>query len=332
MKTLSKKLPGLLLVLFITLIGYFGTGYINEALKLQFESLTLVILLGIFIKNTLGIKDHYQSGIQFSLKKLLKLGIVLMGLKLNLVTLITLGPRFLILVMLFVPFILIVSMILGRMFKLTGHLSALLGVGSCICGASAILAVAPCIQAEERDSIIAVSIVSLLGTIGVLVFSAFGFGFNMDPVLYGTWSGLSLQGVAHAIAAALALGEESGAIGTLIKMTRVLMLVPVSLFLSYQFSSSDGQTERKRAQFPLYILLFALVAVGNSLLPIPGPLVDFGKFISKFSILMAMTALGLCVDLKDLLKRGQKALLFGSLIFVIASIVGYLGSRIILSF
>lgn len=319
-------------MLIITLIGYFSTGYINNTLKLQFESLTMVILLGILIKNILGIKDKYQPGIQFSLKKLLKFGIVLMGLKLNLVTLITLGPRFLILVMLFVPFILLISMALGRIFKLNKHLTALLGVGSCICGASAILAVAPCIKAEENDSIIAVSIVSLLGTIGVLIFSTIGLGFNMDPVLYGTWSGLSLQGVAHAIAAALALGEDSGTIGTLIKMTRVLMLVPVSLILSCHFTPSNNKTQRKRAQFPIYILLFTLVALSNSLLPIPMSFVNFGKLVSKLSILMAMTALGLCVDLKDLLKRGQKALIFGSVIFIIASIVGYIGAKSFLYF
>ncbi len=184
---------------------------------------------------------------------------------------------------------------------------------------------APCIDAEDDDSVIAVSIISFLGVIGVIVYSAIAAsGLNLTPIQYGVWSGISLQGVAHALAAAFALGEQAGEIGTFVKMTRVLMLVPVSLALGFFFNKESKNV--KKAKFPMYVLYFILAGIINSLGIIPTPIVKTLTKASSLFILMAMTAMGLSVDFKSILNKGVKALLVGTMLFVILSSLSLIAS------
>jgi len=243
MKNYKKIIPGVIFVLIISIISIF----INDSLKsyINLEALTIAIILGIAYNNAVGTQDVFKSGIKFSLKKLLKVGIVLLGFNLDIKEVLNLGPEVLVMVLIYVPTALILSYVLGKIFKVDKKLSTLIGVGSCICGASAIVAMAPCINASDDDSVVAVSIVSFLGAIGVLIYSAVAVsGFNLTPIQYGIWAGISLHGVAHALAAAFALGNLSGQIGTIVKMTRVIMLVPVSIILGLIFTKvDDGQSQ-----------------------------------------------------------------------------------------
>lgn len=314
---LKKNVPGIIFVLAIS----YSSIFLNELFKvyINLEALTIAIIIGILYNNIIETQDILQSGVKFSLKKLLKVGIVLLGFKLNMGAILQLGPKILTMVLIFVPLALFLSMLLGKFFNANRQLSALIGVGSCICGASAVVALTPCVHAEEEDSIIAVSIVSFLGAIGVLIYSGIAASSSIDltPVQYGAWSGLTLHGVAHALAAAFALGHTSGEIGTFIKMTRVLMLVPVSVVLSYMFNK--GTYENKKASFPVYVLYFILAGIINSLGVIPKDITNLLTKASTLLILMAMTAMGLSVNFKSILNKGMKALIVGALLFLILS-------------
>ncbi|KYH34020.1 hypothetical protein CLTEP_20210 [Clostridium tepidiprofundi DSM 19306] len=240
MKNYKKIIPGVIFVLIISIISIL----INDSLKsyINLEALTIAIILGIAYNNTVGTQDVFKGGIKFSLKKLLKVGIVLLGFNLNIKEVLNLGLKILVMVLIYVPTALILSYVLGKIFKVDKKLSTLIGVGSCICGASAIVAMTPCINASDDDSVVAVSIVSFLGAIGVLIYSAVAVsGLNLTPIQYGIWAGISLHGVAHALAAAFALGNVSGQIGTIVKMTRVIMLVPVSIILGLIFARVDDK-------------------------------------------------------------------------------------------
>lgn len=290
---------------------------------LQMEALTIAIVLGILYNNLIGTQENLLPGVNFALKKLLKIGIVLLGFKLNLQVLWALGPKIIILVVGYVATALLLSWGVGKLFKLPLRLATLLGVGSCICGASAVVAMAPCIDAEEEDSVLAVSVVSFLGAIGVLIYSAIAVGSEtITPVQYGVWSGLSLHGVAHAIAAAFAMGDQAGEIGTLVKMARVLMLVPVSIGLSFLYRKEDGQSER--ASFPFYVLYFILAGIINTMGVLPESMVGFFGQMSNWLILIAMTAMGLLVDGKSLAKKGANTAIAGIVIFGILSLGSYL--------
>lgn len=317
MKDIKKYIPGTVFVLFISILSM----NLNNLLKsyIQLEAVTIAIVIGILYSNIIGTGDVFKDGIKFSLKKLLKIGIVLLGFKLNLYAILKLGPKVLIMVIIFIPAALILANIIGRIFKVNTKLSTLIGVGSSICGASAIVALSPCIDADDDDAVIAVSIVSLLGAAGVIIYSGIAASdAGLTAVQYGTWSGLSLQGVAHALAAAFALGDTSGEIGTFVKMTRVLMLVPVSVVLSYLFNKNGTAT--KKAKFPMYVLYFIIAGVIHSLGIIPGEVTKVLTKGSSLLILMSMTAMGLSVNLKSILNKGVKALLSGIILFILLSI------------
>lgn len=318
MTELKKAWPGIAFVLAISLISM----VIDTAFKniINLEVLTIAIVIGMVYNNFIGTQKVLESGVKFSLKKLLKVGIVLLGFKLNIRVMIELGPQILLLVITYVFVALIGSYILGKFFGVNNRLSALIGVGSSICGASAVMAMAPCVNAEDEEAIIAVSIVSFLGAIGVMIYSSIAVSsLDVSVIQYGTWSGLSLHGVAHAIAAAFAMGDQAGEIGTLVKMTRVLMLVPVSFILSYMFNrGSEG--ERKHAGFPMYVFYFVIASVINTTGIIPAEITKLFTKTSSFLILMAMTSMGLSVDFKSIVTLGLKSLAAGTLLFVILSV------------
>ncbi len=318
MKDIKKYIPGVIFVLLTSLLSMFLNNIFKRYINL--EALTIAIIIGIIYNNTIGTQKIFKDGVKFSLKKLLKVGIVLLGFKLNIYAILKLGPIILTMVVVYVPFALILSILLGKIFKVNKKLATLIGVGSSICGASAVVAMAPCIKADDDDSVIAVSIVSVLGAVGVIIYSSIASTtINITPIQYGAWSGLSLHGVAHALAAAFALGDISGEIGTFVKMSRVLMIVPVSIVLGFVFDKES--TSSKKVKFPMYVLYFILAGVINSLGIIPESVTNLLTKGSSLFILMAMTAMGLSVNFKSIINKGVKALLIGIMLFTILSTV-----------
>lgn len=324
MKELYK---GLLLTAFISLISMMLHGSILGFI----ETMTIGILLGIATANIFSIHESFDKGISFSLKKILKWGIVLLGVKLNFTLLVNLGPKILFLVITIITLSLTVSYHLGKANKLSPGLSVLLGVGSSICGASAIVAMAPVIGAEDEDVAISVTVISLLGAVGVIVYSFLAQKLPISDLQYGIWSGSSLQGVAHAIAAAGARGPDSISleIGTLVKMSRVALLAPVALVLRSIFSDSKN----KKAKFPSYVLYFILVGIVFSAndyfnffptsFNIGGlniNIILLAKKLSNIFILMSMVAMGLKVNFKSFESKASKALILCSFIFALLSL------------
>ncbi|MBF8982292.1 putative sulfate exporter family transporter [Lutibacter sp. B2] len=318
MEKIKKYIPG---VIFVFIIGVMSN-LVNEWMSpiVQLEALTVGIIVGMLVKNVFGVKEKFNSGVKFSLKKLLKVGIVFLGFKLNFSAIVHLGPKVLVTVIIFVFSVLALANVLGKVFKINTKLATLIGVGSCICGASAIVAMTPCIDAEEEDSVLAVSVISFLGAIGVLIYSGIAVVSSMTDVQYGIWAGISLQGVAHAIAAAFAR-EGSGEIGTFVKMARVLMLVPVSMILGVIFNRSNK--EGKKASFPIYVLYFVIAGVIASLGFLPDYMISIFSKFSSWCILMAMISMGLMVDFKNIKDKGMQVVLLGTILFGILSITTY---------
>jgi len=322
MEKIKKYIPGLVVVFVIAFMSKALDGYLSTWVKL--EALTIGIILGMVYANTVGVQESLKSGIQLSLKKLLKIGIVLLGFKLNFKALIELGPKMSLVVVVFVPLVLITATFLGRKMGIGKKLAVLIGVGSSICGASAIVAMAPTINAEDDDAIIAVGVVSLLGAVGVLAYSAIAAVSSLTDIQYGLWSGLSLQGVAHALAAAFARGDVAGEMGTFIKMERVLMLVPMSVILGSIFAGGDKNSEgKKRAAFPMYVLYFIIAGVVASTGLIPENIIKVLGKTSSYLILMAMIAMGLMVNFASLRAKGAKALVMGAGLFAGIAVVSF---------
>lgn len=325
MKKIKLIAPGILFVLAISFLSMYLGDAISKYIRL--ETLTIAIVIGILYNNTIKTQVVFAAGAKFSLKNLLKIGIVLLGFKLNIKAILELGPSVVVLVALYVPLVLFVFISLSKVFKINKKLGALIGIGSSICGASAVVALAPCIGADDDDAVVAVSIVSIIGALGVIAYSAIAnSAIPISDAQYGIWSGLTLHGVAHALAAAFAREGVSGDLGTFVKMTRVLMLVPVSIAMSYVFKEKDNA---KRAAFPMYVLYFVIAGIINSLGIIPESVTSMLTKLSSLLILMAMTAMGLSVNFRQVAKKGAKSFVMGLLLFVILSIAALLIIKII---
>ncbi|WP_066503236.1 YeiH family protein [Abyssisolibacter fermentans] len=320
MQKIKEMVPGIVFVFIVSVLSM----YINDSIKnvINLEALTIGIIIGIIYNNTIKTQTVFKEGVKFSLKKLLKVGIVLLGFKLNFNSLLKLGPKVILIILIFVPSVLLLAALLGKLFKAQNKLATLIGVGSCICGASAVVALAPTINADDEDSVVAVSIVSFLGAVGVLAYSAIAVTSSISNIQYGIWSGLSLHGVAHALAAAFARGDTAGEIGTFVKMGRVLMLIPVSLILGLIYNKGNGSS--KKTKFPMYVLYFIIAGVVSSTGIIPANILKILTKLSSIFILMAMVAMGLSVDFKSIKNKGMKALLIGSVLFLITSTSTYM--------
>ncbi|OPJ56821.1 YeiH family protein [Alkalithermobacter paradoxus] len=318
MAKITNIFPGIIFVYLIAIISNYINNYFKVIINL--EALTIGIILGIIYNNTLKTQSVFKSGVKFANKHLLELGIILLGFRLNFKSLLDLGPKILGLVVGFVFVVLIISNLLSRFLNVNKKLSILIGVGSSICGASAVATLAPCINADEDDSIIGASIVNFLGAIGVLVYSTIALSLNFSEIHYGIWSGLSLHGVAHAIAAAFAMGDVSGEIGTIVKMARVVMMIPVAIILSYLYNKEN---KKSKASFPVYVIYFVLAGILNSMGLVPQNLANIFSKLSSTFILMAMIAMGLSVDFESIKDKGAKALLLGFVLFIMISTSTY---------
>ncbi|WP_130806438.1 YeiH family protein [Senegalia massiliensis] len=336
---MKKLWKGLSFVISISIVSMILNAYLLGFI----ETLTIGIILGIIITNTIGYSKELDAGITYSLKKILKWGIILLGVNLNFSAVIQLGPMILILVITIVTSSLLLANLIGRYFGLNKKLSTLLGVGSSICGASAIVAMGPVIDSDEEDIAISVAIISLLGAIGVFVYSSLSFVLPLSDLEYGIWAGSSLQGVAHALAGAGARGADSISIeiGTIVKMARVTLLAPVAIILGIVFNNSKSG-DRKKVSFPIYVLLFILVGafftINNVYNIFPTQflisnlridLILIFKKLSSFFILMAMVAMGLKVNIKSFTSTGLKALYDCSILFLIISILSLILTKII---
>lgn len=323
MKVLKKAgtlVPGLVYAACFAL----AATYLNRWLGtwVQVEALTLAIVLGMLINNTLGTPSFLKAGIDFAQKTVLLWGIVLLGFKINTSEILQLGLPLILGIALYMAFVFLLVFLCFKYFKLSPRLAALIAVGSSVCGAAAVVATAPAINATEEDSVLAVTLVSFLGALGVVAMALISGLSPLSDLQFGMWAGLTLHGVAHAIAGAFIRGEAAGEIGTFIKMTRVFMLVPISIGLSFIFNRQEGA--KKRAHMPLYLWGFIATALIHATGLTPDWLVSIGKEGSNLLILLAMTAMGLGVSFKTVFGKGLHVLKFGLLLFLTTASTAYL--------
>ena len=330
---MKKNLPGLLLVALLSILA----NYLNLHLLPFIESITIGILLALIIRNTIGINKTFTPGLGFSAKELLKWGVVLLGLRLNFVTLSKLGYRVIILIVMVVIIGHLVALVLGKLFKFNTLLALLLGVGSSICGSSAIVAIGPIVDAEEEDITLAVAIISLLGTVGVILFSFLSSIVSISDASFGIWTGASLQNVAHALAAALPRGEVAVDIAAIVKMGRVTLLAPLAVILKLVTEKyiNKGNKEYKKVKFPEYVIYFLLLGAFASIndyfqlipltftAPIKLDILKLAKTTSGWLLLAAMIAMGLQTDIRAFKRTGLKAFVACSLVFTILITVSY---------
>ncbi len=303
---MKDKLPG------IALCAVIATG--AWVLQTRYiDAIVLAIVLGAMIRTAWTPGDRWQPGIRTSGSFLLEVAVVLLGASVDGALVARTGPVLLGAVLAISAVTLIGGYVIGRALGLHHRMALLVATGNAICGNSAIAAVAPVIDADGDDVAAAIAFSAVLGVAAVLGLPVLGHGLRLSEIQYGTLAGLTVYAVPQVLAATLPVSVASAQIGTIVKLTRVLMLGPVVIALSL---ARGGRQTGLHRMIPWFVIGFVLMGVARTigLLPpwLPTPL----RTVATLLTVLSMAALGLAVDVRALLHVGGR---------VTAAVIGALG-------
>jgi uncharacterized integral membrane protein (TIGR00698 family) len=311
-------------VLFVALFAL-SCSYLAEMswmTKAHMSSLVIAIVMGIFYSNTLRhrLPHEWTPGIQFSAKQLLRLAIILYGFRVSFQQISSVGIEGLILDILVVSSTLLLGTLVGvKLFKLDRHLALLISCGSAICGAAAVLAAEDVLKSEPYKATVGVGTVILFGTTAMFLYPllqhAGVFGFSDSQ--FGLFAGASVHEVAQALVAGNDVSAQAGNIAVIVKMTRVLLLVPALILLSIyegRVSTTQGQKNSK-ISVPWFAVFFVVIIGFNSLHVVPATVVNSINQLDTFLLTMAMAAIGIETNLLKIKKVGLKPLYLAIMLF-----------------
>lgn len=313
-----------------------------------FDPIVISILLGILVGNLYRITGAFGHGIHISVKKLLPLGIIFLGARLNFRDLLIVGIKGVALSAVEVVFALALFGYLGSRLKIEKRMGLLLSVGAAICGGTAIVAVAPVIKAKTSEVVTAVATVTFLGLTSMLLMPFIAVLLELEPKIYGIWAGLVIHQTPQVIAAGFAYGDTAGETATVIKLARVCLLAPVVLAIGLYWmkTGEEGGCEATKWRnllriFPRFVIGFLIMALAETtgVLPnatlvwennmIMGDLLEFHFSFQKLCLLVAnlclavsMAGVGLESNFGGLKKIGLKPLLLAGIGTLIIGVLG----------
>jgi len=318
----SRLLPGLILAGGVAAVALW-LGNEPAIAKWGLGALTLAILAGMVIGNTLypKIEPYCGGGVLFAKQTLLRLGIILYGFRLTFSQIAEVGFSGLLIDALTLCSTFALACWAGKhFFGLDRQTRWLIGAGSSICGAAAILATEPVVKAEASKVTVAVATVVIFGTLAIFIYPLL-YPLVMQwftPQTFGIYAGSTMHEVAQVVAAGHAISPETENAAVITKMLRVMMLAPFLIFLSMRVKalSSDNDKQSGKITLPWFALLFIVVAIFNSFNLLPETIVNALIFIDTLLLAMAMAALGLTTHISALKKAGARPLLLALVLFV----------------
>jgi uncharacterized integral membrane protein (TIGR00698 family) len=332
MKQFKKMTPGILLCLSIAipswLLGKFFPIIGGPIFGILFGMIFAIILSNPWIKQLpiIGVTSEKQDcifddGIKYTSKKLLQYSIILLGFEMNLYNVIKVGSQSLLIIFFTISASFIVAFFVGRALKLHGKMTILIGVGTSICGGSAIAATAPVIQADDKDVAQAISTIFLFNIIAVFIFPTLGHLLGMSDIGFGMWAGTAVNDTSSVVATGTAWSAVAGnntalAFATIVKLTRTLMIVPITLVLAIYTTrksknTADGSNFKFSKVFPWFVIGFVLASIICTFAGIPASFSHLMVTLGKFIIIMAMVAIGLNTHLKKFIANGIKPIFLG---------------------
>lgn len=316
---LKKLYKGLILCFVIALVAW--------ALGSEFPVVggpVFAILAGMLITVFIKDKSMLQAGITYSSKKILQYAVILLGFGMNLSTVLETGQKSLPIILSTITIALVIAYIMYRVLKMPSKISTLVGVGSCICGGSAIAATAPVIGADDEEIAQSISVIFLFNIIAALIFPTLGGILGLSNEGFGIFAGTAVNDTSSVTAAATAwdgiYGSNTLDTATVVKLTRTLAIIPITLVLAFirvrkeKAASGESAGVKLSGIFPYFILFFVLASVITTVAGTFGVPSDFFspfKTLSKFLIVMAMAAIGLNTNIVKLIKTGGKPILAG---------------------
>lgn len=325
---MKKYIRGILLCLAIALPSYFIVKFL-PALEVV-GAPVIAIVSGMIITLLIKDKSSLKDGIVFTSKKVLQYAVILLGFGLNLTMVAKVGLTSLPVIVSTISTSLITAFIMYKILKVNSKTATLIGVGSSICGGSAVAATAPVVDADDDEIAQSISVIFLFNVLAALIFPTFGGLLGMSNEGFGLFAGTAINDTSSVTAAASTwdtLRNTNGAVleyATIVKLTRTLAIIPITLVLAFVRMKKEKASAKTKVNikkiFPMFILWFVLASVITTIVTsvCSGQVLEFAedvfgflKQLSKFFIVMAMSAIGLNTDIVKLFKTGGKPILLG---------------------
>lgn len=300
---------------------------------LGISALTLAIVLGIALGNTVfpRIAPFSAGGVDFAKARLLRLGIILYGFHITFQDIAQIGWAGVLIDVLVIGATFTLAVQLGtRVFGLDRQTAMLIGAGSSICGAAAVLATEPVVRGQAHKVSVAVATVVIFGTVGMFVYPLLYPYLGLSETAYGLYAGSTIHEVAQVVVAGRAVGEHAASYAVIEKMLRVMMLAPFLVILSSRIGDEgEAAAGKRKITIPWFAVLFIVVAGFNSLHLLPSALVDTILTVDTVLLAMAMAALGLRTHIGAIHHAGTKPILLASILFVFLMTGGYVINRVV---
>ena len=307
-------LPGLFLT---TTIAAAAFEFRNLSGITGLSPLIIAIVLGLAFRNTVGTSTAFKPGVAFSMRRVLRFAIIMLGLQLSLSQVVEVGGVGLLIIASTLAATFLFTVWLGRRLGVDRKLAVLIAAGTSICGASAVVATNTVTRASDEDVAYGVACVTVFGSASMLLYPALEGVLQLTPHAFGLWAGASIHEIAQVVAAAFQNGVDSGNFGTIAKLSRVMLLAPLILALGYVnagTSQADRVEPSKRQSVPMpwFVLGFVAMMLFNSLDLIPQPEKAWLVQTTTFLLTIALAAMGLETDIRKLRAKGWKPLFVGA--------------------
>ncbi|MGZ9585795.1 YeiH family protein [Paenibacillus marinisediminis] len=325
MITLKRLAPGLGLVLAISIIAVVLGTYFPIVGGPVFG-----LLFGLLLNNTVGKPQSTLNGVKFSSKKILQWSVIIIGCNLSLASVWSTGVESLAVLLSSLLAAFLAAYFFGKLLNIPSRLKILIGVGTAICGGSAIAATSPVIEAEETEIAYSISTIFMFNIAAVLLFPFIGHLLGLSDTGFGLWAGTAINDTSSVVAAGYLYSNEAGDYATIVKLVRTTFIIPITFFLAMYYArkkkkqqqvEGNSETYKLSKVFPWFIVWFLVASLMNTLGLFSESVLAFTGEASKFMIVMALTAIGLSANLKAMLKTGVRPLIFGlSVWFSVATV------------
>ncbi len=315
-----KTLPGLALIAAVVAVAF----QINN-FQPAISPLALCVAFGFLIANVGSWPTFATDGTALAGKKLMRIGVALLGAQVSVISLQAIGIKGVITVILVVTFTIFGILALSKLFKMSGELGLLIGVGFGVCGATAVAAIRPQTRATQEETSYAIALISLCGTLSIFVLPFLGHVMGLSDQTFGAWAGAAVHDVGQVIATASVWSDEAVKSAVVIKLARVCLLAPIVLILSIRHraylksTSQSGESSVKVPLIPFFVLGFIAVALAYNLFDIPPALHDVTVLTSKVLLGAGLVALGSGVRWKSIRAIGPRPMVMGILAWIIVA-------------
>ncbi|MDR3439203.1 YeiH family protein [Telmatospirillum sp.] len=312
--------PGMLLCAALTVAAFAARRIPGVA---TLSPMIIAIIFGMVFHNVIGTPARARPGVTFSMKRVLRFAIILLGLQLTFTQVAEVGLTGVMVIAATLVSTFLITKWFGRVIGVERKLAELIAAGTSICGASAVIATNTVTEAHDEDVAYAVACVTVFGSISMFAYPLLPALLHLDPHAYGLWTGASIHEIAQVVAAAFQDGKDAGEFGTIAKLSRVLMLAPLVIALSLFNARRQGAhahgKDRKPIALPWFVAGFVALVLVNSVVTIAPEAKSWIVQITTFLLSLSLAAMGLETDVRKLKAKGWRPMLLGAFAWLFVS-------------